>query len=58
MNINPTKTDRTRMYVQPACILITLNTQHNILSGSYGDNNQAGGSFGSGNTNDYDDNLL
>ena len=58
MRINPGKTDGTRMYVQPACKLITLNTQHHILAGSYGDSNQAGGSFGNDNTNDYNDELL
>ena len=46
------------MYVQPACKLITLNTQHHILAGSYGENGQAGGSFGNDNTNDYNDELL
>lgn len=46
------------MYVQPACKLITLNTKHHILAGSYGDSNQAGGSFGNDNTNDYNDELL
>ena len=58
MRINPGKTDGTRMYVQPACKLITLNTQHHILAGSYGENNRAGGSFGDDNTNDYNDELL
>ena len=58
MRIDPIKTDRPRMYVQPACKLITLNTQRHILAGSYGENNQPGGSFGSDNTNDYNDNLL
>ena len=46
------------MYVQPACKLITLNTKRCILSGSYGENNRAGGSFGDDNTNDYNDELL
>ena len=58
MRINPSKTDETRMYVQPACKLITLNTKRGILSGSYGENNRAGGSFGDDNTNDYNDDLL
>ena len=58
MRINPSKTDGTRMYVQPACKLFTLNTKQCILAGSYGDSNQAGGSFGNDNTNDYNDELL
>ena len=58
MRINPIKTDRPRMYVQPACKLITLNTKRCILAGSYGENGQAGGSFGNDNTNDYNDELL
>ena len=58
MRINPSKTDGTRMYVQPVCKLITLNTKRCILSGSYGENNRAGGSFGNDNTNDYNDDLL
>ena len=58
MRINPSKTDRPRMYVQPECKLITLNTKRGILSGSYGENGQAGGSFGNDNTNDYNDELL
>lgn len=58
MHINPIKTDRPRMYVQPVCKLIILNTQHHILAGSYGENGQAGGSFGNDNTNDYNDELL
>ena len=58
MRINPSKTDGTRMYVQPACKLIILNTKRCILAGSYGENGQAGGSFGNDNTNDYNDELL
>ena len=46
------------MYLQPACKLITLNTKLCILAGSYGENGQAGGSFGNDNTNDYNDELL
>ena len=58
MRINPSKTDGTRMYVQPACKLIILNTKRCILADSYGENNRAGGSFGDDNTNDYNDELL
>ena len=58
MHIQSPQTDRPRMYVQPACKLITLNTKRCILAGSYGDSNQDGGSFGDDNTNDYNDELL
>ena len=44
MHINPIKTDGTRMYVQPVCKLIALNTKRCILSGSYGENNRDNGS--------------
>lgn len=52
------QTSRLKNYTQPKYELAFIKVPHHILAGSYGDANQAGGSFNNDNTNNYENDLL